>query len=132
MQIPAAVDVRLNLGNHNDSHVRVDGEDLPVAKVQRVSFDARQGEIPVTYIEVDPGVEPTEFFLAESFVRVGVPVESTEEVVDTQVAIVAFLEALDPDELEKAILDRVTESFGGEVATGEAALDIIRGWARGD
>lgn len=44
-------------------------------------------------------------------------------------AVVDWLSQVDPDELEKAALDRMGGLGGG--TTGEAVLDVLRGWAGG-
>lgn len=45
-------------------------------------------------------------------------------------AVADWLAAIDPEELEKAALDRMS-GFGGG-STGASMLEVLRGWAGGD
>lgn len=95
--------------------VEIDGR--PVAGVRSVAVKAEAGEATKVYVELT-GEGTIE---GEGIVHVVTP--------GSRSAVADFLAAIDPDELEKAALDRM-RGFGGG-STGAAMLDVLRGWAGG-
>lgn len=103
--------------------LEVDGHDLS-RLVSRVSIDHAAGEFPRVYLELKKGT-PVEEVALEGVVHVKETVLQ-----DPAEACLAFLEPIDPGELERACLAAM--ELGGAQSFGDAALAVLRGWARGD
>jgi hypothetical protein len=103
--------------------VEVAGHDVS-AQVSRVSIDHRAGQLPQVFLELRPGLDA-------GAIEVEGVVHVTREVrQDPMDAALAFLEPVDPAELERCALAAM--EMGGPQTFGQAALEVLRGWARGD
>lgn len=100
-----------------------DNEQL-IADATRVVVDCPAGEAPKIFLEFadQPGVEDLQLEGVVHIVR--------EIAADPLLAVQEFLDAIDANELNKATL-QVME-FGPEDQFADAALRVLRGWARGD
>lgn len=98
------------------------GEEL-ITDATRVSIDCIAGEAPKVILEFAD--QPVEDLALEGVVYV-----VREIPADPLLAVQEFLGALDADELNKAVLNEM--EFGGTETFSEAALKVLRGWARGD
>lgn len=109
--------------NPTDAKLTLAGQ--PVENlVSRVSVDHVAGGLPTVFLELRPGIGPGQLGgIGHIVVR-----ETIEE--DPADAMLRFLEPIDPGELEKACLAAM--ELGGPETFGEAALSVLRGWARGD
>ena len=106
----------LPAANPGATQIEVGGH--PVTNVRSVAVKAEAGEATKLYLELvgDGTVE------GDGIVHVVTPASRD--------AVAVWLAAIDPDELEKAALDRMS-GFGGG-STGAAMLEVLRGWAGGD
>ncbi len=98
-----------------DPVVLVNGE--KVQGYQRVSLDCSPGAVPVLYLE----------YPAEAGLIVGSGIVTQRfELPDAVDALTEFFNAIDPGELEQAML----EQFDGltDCTTGQAALNVLKGW----
>jgi hypothetical protein len=106
-------------------HPKVFLNDQPVEQhLSRVTVDIKAGEPPQMYLELRRRAESV--FDGEAY-----PVIVREVPADPQAEVLSFLRALDPEELDKALL----EQFGGlsgDTTTGQACLNVLRAWAGDD
>ncbi len=95
-----------------------------ITDATRVSVDCVAGEAPKVILEFadQPGVE--------DLALEGVVYITREIPADPLLAVQEFLGNIDADELNKAVLHDL--EFGGSDSFAEAALETMRGWARGD
>lgn len=98
------------------------GERL-ITDASRVSVDCSAGSAPRVFLEFD-GQQ------VEDLALDGVVYVVKEIPADPLLAVQEFLDALDADELNKAVLEVL--EFGPEDQFATAALKVLRGWARGD
>lgn len=105
------------------AELEVGGRDLS-GLASRVSIDHPAGEAPRVFLELKRGVDVDEV-LVEGMVHVK---ETVHE--DPADACLRFLEPIDAGELERCALAAM--ELGGASTFGEAALRVLRGWARGD
>lgn len=95
-----------------------------IADATRVTVDCAAGEPPKIFLEFSE--QPVEDLQLEGVVHV------VKEVAADPIAVVsAFLEDIDPAELDRAVLAAMEMSSGLETY-GQAALQVLGGWARGD
>jgi hypothetical protein len=98
------------------------GENL-ITDAARVTVDCVSGGPPKIFLEfVDKAVEDLQFPGVVHVVR-----EVAAEPIEL---VVGFLEDLDPAELERVSLEKM--EMGGPQTFGEAALLVLKEWARGD
>lgn len=105
------------------ARVEVEGQDLSDL-VSRVSIDHAAGDAPVVYLQLKPGTDVSAIDV-EAFVHVKEVVQE-----DPADATLRFLEPIDAGEFERACLQAM--ELGGPATFGEAALAVLRGYARGD
>lgn len=97
--------------------VTVNDEQVP--PLNRASFDWKPGDVPHLYLEIQgEGVLDGEGIVVQ---QVPIPADATQVLAD-------FFDALDPKELEQAILDQFG-SFSDET-TGEACLAVLKKWVQ--
>jgi hypothetical protein len=108
---------RLELDNPAQPRIHVGGEDV-TRVVNRATLDIQPGQLPVLYLECD-----SDTVIGEAVVRTVTGVE------DAQEAILGFLDAIDPAELEAKALESVGMGSGNGT---ELILEQLRGWARGE
>lgn len=100
-------------------------DDVEVSRhVAGYVIEQRMGEPPVVVLHLVPGSEGLLEFDGLARVAVGVPP-------DPGPAAAAFLEAIDPAELERAALAR-PDLAGDRHGLTRAMLDQLREWARGE
>jgi len=98
------------------------GENL-ITDASRVTVDCQPGGPPKVFLEFgDRAVEDLQFDGVVHVVR--------EVAADPLLVVDAFLENIDPSELQRAVLESM--ELGGPETFGEAALQVLRKWARGD
>lgn len=114
--------IRIAWGNPFKAPSVLVGEQL-ITEATRVSIDCTTGEAPKIFLEF--GDQQVEDLVLEGVVHV-----VREIPADPLLAVQEFLDALDGDELNKAVLSDL--EFGGSETFSEAALKVLRGWARGD
>lgn len=114
--------VRIAWGNPFKAPSVLVGEQL-ITEATRVSIDCTTGEAPKIFLEF--GDQQVEDLVLEGVVHV-----VREIPADPLLAVQEFLDSLDGDELNKAVLSVL--EFGPEETFSEAALKVLRGWARGD
>jgi len=103
--------------------VVLDGQDVS-NHVARVSYDHRAGSLPQVFLELAAQAAPAS-------IECDAVVHVVQEVVQDQAAAtLAFLEPIDPDELDRSVLAAM--ELGGPQTYGAAFLEVVRGWARGD
>jgi len=94
-----------------------------ITDATRVSVDCTSGQAPKVFLEF--GDQPVEDLALEGVVHV-----VREVPADPFLAVQEFLGAIDANELNKAVLSVL--EFGPEENFADAALTVLRGWARGD
>jgi hypothetical protein len=97
--------------------VTVDGEQVP--PLTRASFDWKPGDVPHLYLEL----------MGEGEIQgEGVVIQQVPVPADALEVLDEFFSALDPAELEQAILGE----FGAfsETTTGEACIAVMKKWIR--
>lgn len=96
-----------------------------ITEATRVTVDCEAGTPPKIYLEFanQPSVEDLDLE--------GVVYVTREIPADPLLAVQEFLDALDPDEMNKAVLELMEFSLEEE-SFASAALKVLRGWARGD
>lgn len=114
--------IRLAWGNPFKAPSVLIGEQL-ITDASRVSVDCSTGSAPRVFLEFD-GQQ------VEDLALDGVVYVVKEIPADPLVAVQEFLDAIDADELNKAVLEIL--EFGAEDTFSAAALTVLRGWARGD
>lgn len=103
-----------------DGKIEINGTDVARSmRVTSVAVQGRLGETPRVFLEcvAEGHIE------GEGIVEVRLPAE------DDRASIIAFLEGVDPEALEKAVLEKSDWGSGSGMAL---ALHILVGWARGD
>ena len=103
--------------------INVDGTDL-TNSISRITIDHHGGKLPQIFLELARG-KPIEEITVEGIVHV---IREVKE--DPADACLRFLEPIDPAELDRCVLEAM--ELGGPKQYGEAALHVLRGWARGD
>jgi hypothetical protein len=98
------------------------GEQL-ITEATRVTVDCQTGGAPKIFLEFEG--QQVEDLQLEGVVHI-----VREIPADPLLAVQEFLDNLDADELNKAVLSDL--EFGGSETFSEAALKVLRGWARGD
>jgi hypothetical protein len=94
-----------------------------ITDATRVTVDCENGKAPKVFLELEPeAVDALELDGVVHIIR--------EVPADPIKVTLAFLEPLDPAELDRCVLE--TMGLGGVTTYGEAALEVLRGWARGD
>lgn len=114
--------VRIAWGNPFKAPSVLVGEQL-ITEATRVSIDCTTGEAPKIFLEF--GDQQVEDLALEGVVHI-----VREIPADPLLSVQEFLDALDADELNKAVL--LDMEFGESETFSEAALKVLRGWARGD
>jgi hypothetical protein len=98
------------------------GENL-ITDASRVTVDCQAGGPPKIFLEFEG--KPVEDLQLDGVVHV------VREVAADPLKIVdEFLSNIDPPELQRAVLESM--ELGGPETFGEAALAVLRKWARGD
>lgn len=97
--------------------------DQLITDASRVVVDCETGGAPKIFLEFEG--QQVEDLQLDGVVHV-----VREIPADPLLAVQEFLDALDGDELNKAVLSDL--EFGGSETFSEAALKVLRGWARGD
>lgn len=98
-------------------------DDTVISNASRVSVDFTPGTAPRVFLEFEN--EQVEDLELEGVVYV------TKEIpADPLKAVQEFLENIDADELNRAVLTEL--EMGTEEQFAQAALKVMRGWARGD
>lgn len=112
---------RIDLTDLAHPLVDVAGVDLTkLASISRVSVDMRVADVPKVYVEVlSSGVVE-----GEGLIHITQP---AAEPPDQREAVVEFLSNVDPEQLEREMLDE----FGGlsDATTGTAVLEVLKRWA---
>jgi hypothetical protein len=99
------------------------GENL-ITDASRVTVDCQTGGAPKIFLEFEgKPVEDLQFDGVVHIVR--------EVAADPLKVVDDFLAELDGSELQRAVLESL-ELGDGEQTFGDAALKVLRGWARGD
>jgi hypothetical protein len=93
-----------------------------ITEASRVTVDCSTGSAPRVFLEFDEQVEDLQL---DGVVHIVKEIPS-----DPLLAVQEFLDNIDADELNKAVLSVL--EFGPEETFPEAALKVMRGWARGD
>lgn len=122
LEAPPAVPIRW-APSGTRGELEINGVDIS-KEVSRISVDHRAGDFPRVFLELKPGgtLDPV-VADASVFIR-----EVVQE--DPADAMLRFIEPLDPSEFEKACL--ASMEMGGPATFGEAALAVLRSYARGD
>lgn len=107
----------IDLSAVGERRVVVNGVDLS-DQVSRVTVDTQALAVPIVYLE-GHGIG--------TITGEGVVIER----VDDRESVVAFLEAVDPDRLEKVALEGAGLE-GTAAGPTEAMLETLKRWARGD
>jgi hypothetical protein len=98
------------------------GENL-ITDASRVTVDCEPGSPPKVFLEFeDRAVEDLQFDAVVHVVR-EVPADPLKIMSD-------FLENIDPGELDRCVLEAM--DMGSPQQFGAVALEILKGWARGD
>jgi hypothetical protein len=117
---PVDFAVRPGAGRHQ---LLVGGQDV-TRLVSRATVDVRAGDLPQVYLELARSAS------VEDFEGEGIVHTVREVPEDPAAACLRFLEPIDPEELDKAVLSSM--EMGGPQTYGEACLAVMRAWARGD
>lgn len=98
------------------------GEQL-ITQASRVTLDCETGQAPKIFLEFDDqSVEPLTLEGVVHVVR--------EVPADPIAPVVEFLSNISGDELDRCVLEAM--GMGGSQKFGDVALEIMKGWARGD
>lgn len=110
---------KLDMTNPTRPQLEVAGEDLTARySIKRISLDLPPGDVPSLYLELaGEGIVEGEAVIVQ---RVTQPAGG-----DVRQALLAFVGALDPVSVEKAVLAR-GGAFGADESTGEAFLAVIK------
>ena len=98
------------------------GENL-VTDASRVTVDCQAGGPPKIFLEFEG--KPVEDLHLEGVVHI-----VRETVADPIEVVSGFLENIDSDQLDQAVLEAM--ELGGPGTYGAAALEVMKRWARGD
>lgn len=94
-----------------------------IADAKRVAVDCVPGAAPKVYLEFEPDA-------VQEMQLEGVVIVEREVPADPFKAVQEFLSNLDPGELDKAVLEYM--AVPGAETFGQAALEVLGRWARGD
>jgi len=103
-----------------EGRVVVDGQDVS-SRVTRVTIDAPAGEIPKVFLELN-GQGTLE---GEGIVHIVKDQDMREIVAE-------FISNVDPSALEAAALEKLGGGLSAPMSTGEAFLEALKGYVRGD
>jgi hypothetical protein len=99
------------------------GDQEMTPHISRFSVDHEEGQLPRLYLELKPGTMPEQLgFTGYVHVR-----ETVHE--DAADAALRFLEPIDAAEFERACMQAM--ELGGPATFGQAALEVLRGYASG-
>lgn len=104
-----------------DAKIVVDGEEI--SHVVSLKFEAGVGEVPRLTLE--------RFRYQNGHLSGEAEINWSSPEPDQRELVLRFLENLDADEVEKDMLARCG-GFGGDESTGEAFLQVLRGYLGGD
>jgi hypothetical protein len=104
------------------ARIVLDGVDVSTA-VRAYSITQNALERPVVTLALTTQTDVEEFSAENALIRVEVPEDEAS-------ATLRFLEPLDAGEFEIAVLNSM--EMGGPQTFGEAALEVLRSYARGD
>jgi hypothetical protein len=108
----------IDLGVGGRGHINIDGVDI-ADRVRRVSVDSAAGEVPKVFLEL----------LGEGRIE-GEGIVTQMIDLDQRQVVAEWLGTLDAGALESAALD-LCGGLGG-MSTGEAFLEALKGYVRGD
>lgn len=118
---PVAVKIIPGIGK---SEVYLDGQDVS-ALLARATIDLAGGQLPKVFLELTPVALPEQI---ECDAVVFVTKEIKEDPAD---AMLTFLSNIDPDELDRCILEQMG-GLGEAQTYGTVCLEVFRKWASGE
>lgn len=109
----------IDVGAGGRGHVLINGEDV-ADRVRRVTVDSVASEVPKIYLEMQ----------GEGHIE-GEGIVNVVQDLDQRQVVAEFLGNLDPGSLESAALFKMG-GLGEGLTTGEAFLEVLKEYARGD